>query len=110
MSDAKLHELRGIVKPPGAKQRPLSAVECYSAWIWRLISRARQLEPGIKTVFNTPINVRPRVSPPLHPMHTGNALVYGRAEANVSNLFSSGLYDLGCEIRDNVSWWTDERV
>lgn len=106
VSPEKQAQLRADSQLPGQK---LSLHICFSAWLWRVYTRARGLSPDTVTRNFTTTQTRGRVEG-VHPHYSGNALVYGRAKATAAELRTLPTSALGDRIGKSVSWWTPERI
>ena len=85
-----------------------------SALCWRHISLARRL--GDETEHSSLLTVcdfRARLDPPLPPEYVGNALMFAKAKAPLTELCTLGLealYKTASRITESVNWWDSEKI
>ncbi|KAK9667184.1 hypothetical protein RND81_14G239200 [Saponaria officinalis] len=69
----------------------ISSFQALSAFIWRAITRARNLHPEVETCCALVINARPRFSPPFSNEYFGNFIVRQQSISKVVELLNNGL-------------------
>jgi len=105
----KMAKLRTLPSDKSSTTR-LSTAHTLAAVLWRTFTRARRLPADELTTMISPVQVRGKVQPPLHPNYCGNALAYGRAKVSVKELLARPLSDTVLHIDRSCKWWTPEAV
>ncbi|XP_074288143.1 putative acetyltransferase At3g50280 [Silene latifolia] len=69
----------------------ISSFQALSGFIWRSITRARNLEPELETCCGLAIDARPRFSPPLSNDYFANLILRQQSICKVGDLLEKGL-------------------
>jgi hypothetical protein len=98
---------------PGATKPTLNST--LSAFLWRHMSLARLAigEDIKKSGLLTVVDIRSRIEPPLPSDYVGNALIFARADTDVSKLCSKtprDLYETASKITESVNWWDADKI
>lgn len=107
LTPEKAQKLRAAMQQPGKPK--LSMATCMAIFMWRAVTRARELDADEETTFFMPVQTRGRVQE-LHPSYIGSALVYARTKVTVKELQTLSFAELGQRIEKSVAWWTPERI
>uniref|UniRef100_A0ACD5YXL7 Uncharacterized protein n=1 Tax=Avena sativa TaxID=4498 RepID=A0ACD5YXL7_AVESA len=79
-----------------------------SALVWQCVCVARQLDPDATTRMNFPVDVRPRLKPPLPERYFGNGIVNVFATAVVKDVVSETLAAVASRVKDSTERFDDE--
>uniref|UniRef100_A0ACD5YLD9 Uncharacterized protein n=1 Tax=Avena sativa TaxID=4498 RepID=A0ACD5YLD9_AVESA len=79
-----------------------------SALVWQCVCVARQLDPDATTRMNFPVDVRPRLRPPLPDRYFGNGIVNVFATAVVKDVVSETLASVASRVKDTTERFDDE--
>ncbi|XP_074286249.1 uncharacterized protein LOC141611571 [Silene latifolia] len=69
----------------------ISSFQALSGFMWRSITRARNLEPELETCCGLAMNARPRFSPPLSDDYFANLILRQQSICKVGELLDKGL-------------------
>lgn len=90
-------------------KKKLSLASCLHSYLWKAITRARELDPDQETRCLTPVQTRGRVKE-MHENWSGSALVYSRAKATAAEVQALPTHALGRRLEAGVSRWTPARI
>ncbi|XP_074300782.1 putative acetyltransferase At3g50280 [Silene latifolia] len=68
---------------------PISTFKSLIAFVWKCITRARNLNPDDPTICGLPVNLRPRFNPPLTDDYFGNYAIKAIARVKVGDLLGN---------------------
>ncbi|MQL92901.1 hypothetical protein Taro_025534 [Colocasia esculenta] len=90
-------------KASGSTGRPHSTFQCLLAHLWRVTTRARELEPQETTQVRIAVNGRSRLRPPVPEQFFGNLVLWAFPRARVRDLLAQPLAYATKLIRDAVA-------
>ncbi|XP_074306585.1 uncharacterized protein LOC141641837 [Silene latifolia] len=71
--------------------KPILTFQSLIAFVWKCITRARNLNPGDLTTCGLPLNLRPRFNPPLTNEYFGNYAIKAKTTVKVGDLLVNSI-------------------
>ncbi|KAH9625073.1 hypothetical protein KSS87_010563 [Heliosperma pusillum] len=90
-SSQSLKKIKAIANSDVKTSRPISTFQSLIAFVWKCITRARDLNPGDMTTCGLPLNLRQRFNPPLTNEYFGNYAIKAKATVKAGDLLVNSI-------------------